>query len=352
MATNYDIDYNDKRFTQVEAEKNSAITEVDKTYGDMISKSDKYYDSLIQESKDWAETQKENQQAQTDFAIEKIEQQKEQQKKDYIKEQSGAYVDWQKQSDPYGVNAEKMADQGLQKSGYSESSLVSMYNTYQNRVAIAREAYVLAVQNYDNMIKEAQLQNNSILAEIAHNALKEQLELGLQGFQYKNTLIIEKANKKQEIDNTYYGRYQDVIAQINQENALAEQVRQHNEEMAYKNAALAEEKRQFNETMAYNKSKSSGGSGGGSGGSSGGSSKITKSSGSESGSASVNKSSSGSSGSAEIDMQSVLALGYGPISASRLAELENQGLITSYTSGGKIKFKKSAYTVKQSMLLK
>ena len=361
---NYEINYNDKRFTQVETEKNQALSDLEKTYADMINGSEQYYDAQIDASKQWADKQAQLQKEQTDFAIEKIEQQKAQAKKEYTREQSGAYVDWQKQSDQYGTNAEQMAMSGLKNSGFSESSQVSMYNTYQNRVATARESYTLAVQNFNNAITEARLQNNSILAEIAYNALQQQLELSLQGFQYKNTLILDKANKKTQIENTYWDRYQDVLAQINHENALAEQVRQynatlaeqqrqHNAEMAYKNAALAEEKRQFNETMAYNKSKSSGGGSGGSSGSSGGSTKKSSSSGSSGGSSGggfVKKDSSGSS--AQVDMQSVLALGYGPISAARLSELENQGLIESYTSDGKIKFRKTAYANKQLQLSK
>ena len=101
-----------------------------------------------------------------------------------------------------------------------------MYNTYQNRVTAARESYNLAVQNYNNSITEARLQNNSLLAEIAYNSLQEQLKLSLEGFQYKNQLIIEQANKKLELDKYYHTKYQDVLAQINQENALAEEVRQ------------------------------------------------------------------------------------------------------------------------------
>ena len=42
----------------------------------------------------------------------------------------------------------------------------------------------------------------------------------------------------------------------------------------------------------------------------------------------------------EVDMASVSALGYGPISAERLAELEESGEIESYEEGGKIKFRK------------
>jgi hypothetical protein len=262
-----------------------------------------------------------------------------------------------------------------------------MYNTYQNRVATAREAYMRGVLNYDNSIKEAQLQNNSLLAEIAHKALQQQLELSLQGFQYKNQLILDKTNKKLEIDQMYHNRYQDVLQQINHENALAEQVRQfnenkalerekiaeqkrqYNETLALQQAQLAEEQRQYNESLAFQKSQaaakaaSSGGGGGGSSSSkkssSSSSSSIKKSS-SSSGSSSVNKTRTSkgdndekvksSSNSKTIDMNSVLALGYGPISASRLDQLVKQGIVEQYTSGNKIKFRKTAYTNKQANL--
>jgi len=248
MATN--INYEDERFKQVEAGKEQALTDVENTYTGMIDQSDKYFQDQINASKDWANQQQQIQQDNTDFAIEQIEQQKQQAQKDYTKEQAGAYTDWQKQSNAYGVNAEQMAQSGLTNTGYSESSKVSMYNTYQNRVATARESYNLAVLNYNNSIKDAQLQNNSKLAEIAYNALQQQLELSLQGFQYKNQLIIEQANKKQEIDNTYYGRYQDVLAQMNQENAMAEEIRQYNESMSFQKQQFAEEKRQFEQSYA------------------------------------------------------------------------------------------------------
>ncbi len=278
MATNYDINYDDKRFTEVENDKSDAINESNEMYDDMISNSDSFYQSQINASKEYAETQKKNQQAATDFAIEKVEQQKAQAKSDYLKEQSGAYTDWQKQSGAYGVNAEQMAASGLRNTGYSESSQVSMYNQYQNRVATAREAFQRAVLNYDNAITEARLQNNAALAEIAYQALQQQLELSLAGFQYKNTLLLSKAETKRTIDNTYYSRYQDVLKQINTENTLAEQIRQYN-------ASLAENKRQHNEQMALSReqfewqkaqaaaksatiTKSSGGSSGGSSGSS------------------------------------------------------------------------------------
>lgn len=223
------------------AVRDEEATELDKSgaeFDSQIKESDAYFDKQIDATKDWAETQKDLQQEQTDFTIDTINQQKDQAKKDYTKEQSGAYVDWQKQSNQYGANAEQMASAGMANSGYSESSQVSMYNAYQSRLTAARESYNRAVLNYDNAIKEAQLQNSSILAEIAYETLQKQLELSLQGFQYKNTLILEKAKAKREIQSLYQSKYKDVLNQINTENAQEEQKRQFN-------AQLAEEQRQF-----------------------------------------------------------------------------------------------------------
>lgn len=389
MATpNTTVNYEDKRFQTVEADKKVALSEAEKTYGGMINQSDKFFNAQIDASKQWAETQSKNQQERSDFAIEQIEQQKDQAEKDYKKEQSGAYVDYQKESNRYGANAEQMASQGFGNTGYSESSQVSLFNTYQNRVATAREAYQSALLNYNNAIKDARLQNNSALAEIAYNALKEQLALGLEGFQYKNDLIIQKANKKTELDEIYHGRYQDVLQQINTENAMAEEIRQfnkshqleidkynegirqfneeiaelkkqnkHDNEMDIANLELArdelvlardklkEDKRQFNITNKNSKGSGGGGGGGSSGGGGGGGS-IDKPKGSSGGSSFVDKIKEvfgGGSGGGEPtpNMSSILSLGYGPISASKLNSLVESGKVKEYEKNGQLYYKKA-----------
>lgn len=251
-----EINYEDERFQTVETEKQEALNQVEQTYGQMAADSERFYEEQIQNSKDWAEEQTRLQQEQTDFAIEQIEQQKEAAQKDYTKEQSGAFVDWKKQSNQYGADAEQKAAMGMAGTGYSESSQVSMYNTYQIRVATAREVFSQAQLNYNNSIKEAMLQNDAVLAEIAAQALAEQEELALQGFQYKNQLLLEMENQKRTVENSFYGRYMDVVSQINQENALAEEIRQFNESMA-------EEQRQFNIANGIASGGSTGGSGSG-----------------------------------------------------------------------------------------
>ena len=250
---NYDVNYDDERFTQVETDKDEALTELEQTYGGMLGEADKYYDAQIEASKQWADTQTELQNQQTAHTIDQINQQKDQTYKDYVKEQSGAYVDWRKQSNQYGAEAEKMASSGLANTGYSESSQVGMYNTYQNRVASARETYNKAVLNYDNAIKDAQLQNSSILAEIAQKSLEQQLALSLEGFQYKNSLLLEKIDKTNELKNTYYQRYLDVLNQINHENDFAFQQEQCAEQNRQFNLQYEESVRQFNQTYELQK---------------------------------------------------------------------------------------------------
>lgn len=300
------VNYNDERFAEVEAEKQAALNEIDVAYGNMIGSADKYYNEAIDAAKDYAEKQSQIQQEQTDFAIEQIEQQKDFAHKDYVKEQSGAYVDWQKQSNEFGVQAEQMAAMGMTGTGFNESSKVSMYNTYQNRVATAREAYTRAVLNYDNAIKDARLQNNAALAEIAYKALQTQLELSIEGFQYKNTLIMNQISQKQAIDSEYNSRYQDVLNQINTENALAEEIRQFNE-------SLAEEQRQFNASLVAKRSSNPG---------------ITP----------VIENTEDSD--VPIDTASLKALGYGNLSYNTINSMVKSGMIEGYVENGVIKFKK------------
>ena len=214
--------YTDERLEDIEAERDAAIADINDSYDQKISEAEGFYKGQQDIVEDWSKTQSELQQAQTDFTIQQINQQKDQAEKDYTKEQSAAYVDWQKQSDKYGVNAEKMAANGLQNSGYSESSQVSMYNAHQNRVAVARETISKARIEYDNAMTTARMQNSVALAQIAAETYQKKLEIALAGFQYKNTLLSEMENKIEYKNQVYDQKYKEVLDQIEMENALAE----------------------------------------------------------------------------------------------------------------------------------
>jgi hypothetical protein len=411
---NTETDWENEQFKNVDADIAQQENEFNQTYGGMINNTDQYYNDLKDATQQWADKQTQLQQDQTDFAIEKIEQQKDQAHKDYLKEQSGAYTDWRKQSNQYGVEAEKMASAGLSQTGFSESSQVSMYNTYQNRVATARESYQNAVLNYNNAIKDATLQNNAALAEIAFNSLQQQLELSLQGFQYKNQLVLDLADKKMELNNIKWNRYQDILQQLNTEKALELDIQKHNDtqvfqkelaeiehnyalkrdeinnqftaeqnrldrehaeklekirdenerkrlEIQHKNdleklrkqqeyalAQLDKELANDKALYAYQQSYETPISGGSS--YSVGSSpstykkKVTQD---EIKIQNQNKKAQ-QTANYPIDMNSVLALGYGPISESKLDQLVSSGQVVEYVEGGKTKFRKNILSYSQT----
>jgi len=238
------IDYNDQRLTDVERESAQRKQEVSNNFNQMINERDAYTQQQQQNVNSWAQQQTELQQAKTDQAINKINQSKEQGAKDYTREQKGAYTDYMKQSNQYGANAEMMARQGMSNSGYSESSQVSMWNTYQNRYATARESYQKAVLEWDNMIKDAELSNNETLANIAQQKLEQSLQLALQGFEYKNNLTIQRDSRIDEIENYYNNKYNEVLAQINREYEYEQQQKQYEEEQRRWQAEFDEQQKQ------------------------------------------------------------------------------------------------------------
>ncbi len=221
----YSTDYSDERFDKSDALYQQGQDRLD-VYQDMIDNTDSVYDNLKNTIQQNADKQAQIQQDNTDFAIEMIEQQKEQAHKDYLKEQSAAYVDWQKQSNQYGTQAEKIASAGLTNTGYSESSQVAMYNQYQNRVAMAKESLEQAKLNYNNNIQEAMLQNSAALAEIYSSAAIKQVELAINQMQYKNQLIENLVNRQEQLEAEKWQREQDIIAQQNWEKQMAEEYRQ------------------------------------------------------------------------------------------------------------------------------
>ena len=252
---NYEVDYQDQRFLDVETEKGFKVGDVNDEYNTLIQQNDQKENEMLASLDKNQQQQMDIANKNTEFAIEKIEQSKEWAQKDYVKEQSGAYTDWQKQSNKYGVNAEQQASMGMGGTGYSESSQVAMYNQYQNRVATAREAFVRASTEFDIAIKDAQLQNSSLLAQIASETLAKKLELSLTFLQNRQSLVTQKAQALREVEKDYYDRWKDVLNQINQENALAEEVRQYEQSFAEQvrqyEQNFAEDVRQYEQDYAF-----------------------------------------------------------------------------------------------------
>ena len=240
MAVNYD----DDRFQQVENEKQEQLNQYNQTYDNLMAEREDLTNQQQGLVDQWQQTQNENLDKQFQFQQDLINQQKAEKEKAYEKEAKSAYTDYQKEIDRYGVSREQQVANGLNNSGYSESSNVSMYNTYQSRLTTAKDNMDKAYLEFDNAIREAQLTNDVTKAENALTALQQKLQISLEGFNYKDTATQNKLNWQQQINSDYYNRYQNVLDQINYENEQAEAIRQYNEQMALQREQLEYQKEQ------------------------------------------------------------------------------------------------------------
>ncbi len=258
MPGNYDYD-----LQQIEAERNADIAKLDTQFNQAIQETEQTYDRVssqytidANDGKTTAVEQlMETQQQMADQAVKEIEQQREKSEKDYIKEQAGAYADWKKQSNQYGVNAEKMAMNGLTGSGYSESSQVQMYTAYQARVTSAREVFKQAELDFTNAIANARLQNSAALAQIALDAFERQSEIILAGLSAKQGLLRDWTSQKLAVQSHYDNRYQMVLDQIYREEQMQLEREQMAQEQARWQAQLAQDQAQFEAGLAADREK-------------------------------------------------------------------------------------------------
>lgn len=250
------MSYNNQ-LSELEVNRQNDLSQLDQQYQNAITETEQAYkqaaDQYTIDANDGRTTAveqlMETQTALTEQAVKEIEQQREQSEKDYIKEQAGAYADWQKQSDAYGVNAEKMAANGLTRSGYSESSQVQMYSDYQSRISTARDVFKRAELNFTNAITNARLQNNAALAQIALDAFQRQSEIALAGLTAKNGLLSEWTSQKLAVNTRYDNKYQTILDQIYREEQMQLQREQMAQDQARWQAQMAQDQAQFEAGM-------------------------------------------------------------------------------------------------------
>lgn len=156
--------------------------------------------------------QTEQSKANTEQVINEIEQQRKYAQQDFNKEARGAYQDYKKLTNPYGVQAENVFSNGLGNSGYSETSKLNAFNTYQNRYATARDSTDRLMEDFNNQITEAKLSGNKELAEIALNKLQTQMDNLWNQLSFDTNLTSNKVNYDQWLKQFEYQKQQDEIA--------------------------------------------------------------------------------------------------------------------------------------------
>ena len=162
----------------------------------------------------------------TQQTVDEIERNKKKAEEEALRTNRALYTDYQKQINPYGVNAEYLAEQGLNGSGLAETTKANYYNTYQNARADVNNNANNIKADFDAQIAVARQNGDLQLAQSA-----------MQMYQQKINDLYNTYNLKFNQDQFSYQKEQDALAQSNWEKQYQQAVEQ----------ALWE--RQFNENQ-------------------------------------------------------------------------------------------------------
>lgn len=213
-------------------DNNNPYTELETKYANNVNQQN---DLLNQSEK----IQNDQIDANTQQTLAEIERQRGYTKKDFNKEAQGAYQDYQKLVNPYGVQAENIFSNGLGNSGYSETSKLNAYNTYQNRYATAKESTDRLMEDFNNQMTQAQLEGNKEKAQVALSKLQTQMDNLWQQLNFDSSLTQNKVNYNQWLDEFNYQKQQDEIANAFAREQFEYQKQQDAISNSYKNSSYS-----------------------------------------------------------------------------------------------------------------
>lgn len=248
-------DEQQKRINNVYNEREKALAENQQTYSGLLDDANSFREQQNQMLAQQEKTQNEVLDKQLENQTNIINQQKEQAQKQTETQNKQALNSYNAFINPYGYQAESLASTGLNNSGLSETAKLGAYTTYQNRVAQANASLQNAIQNYDNSINEAILNNDVQKAQNALTRLQAELQANESYYNTKSSLTQNLLSNKLNINSQYDNQYNSVYNQILNEQKEAEAIRQYNQNYQMQQQQLAESIRQYNEKMAYQRER-------------------------------------------------------------------------------------------------
>lgn len=176
-------------------------------------------DEMMGQQNQYLDRQQEVNQTIIDKGLQKTQNEVNRQKQEIdetaTKQGKALYADYQKQANPYGAQAEQLAQSGLNNSGYAESSKVNLYNTYQKNVTSL-------MTNATKLKAEADFNMNQ--AYIDADIQKAQNTLAI--YKQKAELLLTEYDLKQDRVKFDYQKERDRIADEHWEREFALQQQQ------------------------------------------------------------------------------------------------------------------------------
>ncbi len=112
-----------------------------------------------------------------------------------------AYAAYRTAVNPYGARAQQLASLGLADSGFSETSLASLGNQYQQAISDAELARNKAIRAIELQIEEARLSGDAQKAESLATYAQNLANMRLQNAQFYANLMLQMANSAYAMDN-------------------------------------------------------------------------------------------------------------------------------------------------------
>ena len=146
-------------------------------------------DKVMQQQHTMLQQQEQKSNEIVNLGLQKTQAQVDKQKAEYEQEATKAgkqlYTDYRKASNPYGATAEQLASQGLNRSGYAESTQTQLYNTYQkNATTLMVETQKLKAEA-DFQMNQAYLDADIQKAQNAITIYQQKAQLALQEYEMK-----------------------------------------------------------------------------------------------------------------------------------------------------------------------
>lgn len=158
----------------------------------------------------------------TQQIVDEIERNKQKAEEQATKTNRALYTDYQKQVNPYGVNAENLTGQGLAGSGVAESARTNYYNTYQNARTEATNNANTIKADFDAQITKARQNGDLQLAQASLDMYKQKIQ------DLYNTY-----NLKFQQDQFTHTKEQDALQQSNWEKEYQQALQQAEWERAF-----------------------------------------------------------------------------------------------------------------------
>ena len=141
---------------------------------------------------------------QTQMQVDSLARQKEDIDKETTQQNRAIYQDYRKATNPFGQQAENLAGQGLANSGYAETTMSRLYNTYQNNITSTLNNARDLKADVDFQINQARQNGDITLAQNALELYKQKMQLLSEEYDLRN-------NREQFL----YQKSQDALAQSN-----------------------------------------------------------------------------------------------------------------------------------------